>query len=747
MDEMEEYTVNDDLRAAGLAADDDDDLSASAEALFGSSLAPINVDGVGDTGGVGGSVTPMPSSTPTSMPSPTTGDFVVLKRVRSSAWNDFAPIFETLPSGRKLRVSARCRHCKHVLSGRSSGGTGHLLRHQRQCLKKAKHASLVQSRLQYGGDGSVIGWEYKPEVARRELCRLISRLDLPLGFGYEEAFEKYIKRAHNPRFSRVSRQTTTRDLEKYFLERRNVLIESLQSVSSVCLTSDIWSGNAKEDYLSVVIHFVTADWEMEKRVIGLRLIDCAHTGANIAKRVETVIAQFGLTDKVFAVTLDNAASNSRAMSQLIPKFVGYLGPDPEPLDNAVNRDNDTALRGLLHQRCACHIINLIVKSGLKRIKSYLEAFRSAISYLNSSNLRIGEFHNYCLVKGFNPRKFGLDMDVRWNSTYLMLKHLLPYKSPFSTFIAANYGLVNGQPLLSEGHWTVAEKIMEFLEIFYESTVALSGVYYPTSPLMLHHILDIASHLHARETDPLLMSIVTPMKLKFLKYWQNIPLLYSFAFILDPRAKIRSLHNALQLLGQTIGVDYGSYFNEVRTDLYKLYNKYETKFGAVRTVRPNTNISGGGKKKAAWGKIYGAPGTSADGSSTAAACSSAPVLSELTSYLDSDTVTCFDDDFDILTWWHEHKLSYPILSILAKDIMSVLVSTVSSESCFSLTGRVIEERRRRLTPQNVEILTCVKDWESADARTQHDVNSTLQELKAKLFIKENEEGEDATAATE
>jgi hypothetical protein len=78
-------------------------------------------------------------------------------------------------------------------------------------------------------------------------------------------------------------------------------------------------------------------------------------------------------------------------------------------------------------------------------------------------------------------------------------------------------VVNGKPLLSDGHWVVAEKIMEFLEMFYESTVALSGVYYPTSPLMLHHILDLVGHLYAQETDLLLMNIVTPMELKFLKY--------------------------------------------------------------------------------------------------------------------------------------------------------------------------------------------------------------------------------------
>jgi hypothetical protein len=106
-------------------------------------------------------------------------------------------------------------------------------------------------------DGTVLTtWEYKPDVARKELCRLIARLDLPLGFGFETAFEEYIQRAHNPRFKSVSRQTTTRDLEKYWLARRYELIDKLKYVSSVCLTSDIWSGNAKEDYLSVVVHYV-----------------------------------------------------------------------------------------------------------------------------------------------------------------------------------------------------------------------------------------------------------------------------------------------------------------------------------------------------------------------------------------------------------------------------------------------------------------------------------------------------------
>ena len=73
----------------------------------------------------------------------------------------------------------------------------------------------------------------------------------------------------------------------------------MKSVSSVCLTFDIWSDNVKQDYLSVVIHFVSADWELEKRVIGLRLIDVSHSGANIAERVQFIVTEFGLKDKVF----------------------------------------------------------------------------------------------------------------------------------------------------------------------------------------------------------------------------------------------------------------------------------------------------------------------------------------------------------------------------------------------------------------------------------------------------------------
>jgi hypothetical protein len=102
-------------------------------------------------------------------------------------------------------------------------------------------------------------------------------------------------------------------MRKLFDDDRALLTNSiLPTCSFVSLTSDIWSGNAKEDYISIVAHYVGSDWELHKKVIGFRLIESSHTSENIANMIACVVEEFGLTDKVFVVTLDNASANSKA---------------------------------------------------------------------------------------------------------------------------------------------------------------------------------------------------------------------------------------------------------------------------------------------------------------------------------------------------------------------------------------------------------------------------------------------------
>ncbi|CAM0944793.1 unnamed protein product, partial [Alopecurus aequalis] len=271
---------------------------------------------------------------------------------------------------------ARCKwhECNSLFALQIGGGNGHMKRHYEGHLKASVAADKLSARRQDT-------LKFNPDGSRESLCRMVAVLDLPLGFGESEDFVEYIQTSHNPNFKPVSRQTTSRDMRKLCKSNVAKIKEELANDTfSLALTSDIWSGRAKQSYLSVVAHYVDKAWVLQKRVIGFELIDVSHSGENIA--------------------------------------------------NAI-----------IHQRCACHIINLIAKYCLKKVETEIKTIRTGISYLGSCDVRVANYANYCLALGMTPHKYSLDMPVRWNSTYMMLKAIVKDQVQFMGFINANYGSI------------------------------------------------------------------------------------------------------------------------------------------------------------------------------------------------------------------------------------------------------------------------------------------------------------------
>jgi hypothetical protein len=60
-------------------------------------------------------------------------------------------------------------------------------------------------------------------------------------------------------------------------------------------------------------------------LLGLKPIEVAHTGTNIAERVAMVAKDYGITEKIFSIVLDNASSNKTDMDMLNPIFSSYIG--------------------------------------------------------------------------------------------------------------------------------------------------------------------------------------------------------------------------------------------------------------------------------------------------------------------------------------------------------------------------------------------------------------------------------------
>ena len=115
--------------------------------------------------------------------------------------------------------------------------------------------------------------------------------------------------------------------------------------------------------------------------------------------------------------------------------------------------------------------------------------------------------------------------------------------------------------------------------------------------------------------------------------------------------MRCLFRVLECLKENTSCDYTSYYADVKTKIYKLFNKYERKFGAARSQRVAQPVIHTGKRKQTWGRIFRGP-RSVVGPSPACAptlSSSASTANELSIYLDSDNFTAYEDDFDLLLW--------------------------------------------------------------------------------------------------
>ena len=65
--------------------------------------------------------------------------------------------------------------------------------------------------------------------------------------------------------------------------------------------------------------------------------------------------------------------------------------------------------------------------------------------------------------------------------------------------------------------------------------------------------------------------------------------------------------------------------------------------------------------------------------------------------------------DILAFWKANQFRYPQLASMARDVLSIPISTVASESAFSMGGRIIDQYRSSLKPEVAEALLCTKDW--------------------------------------
>ncbi|KAL9232140.1 hypothetical protein vseg_007280 [Gypsophila vaccaria] len=190
--------------------------------------------------------------------------------------------------------------------------------------------------------------------------------------------------------------------------------------------------------------------------------------------------------------------------------------------------------------------------------------------------------------------------------------------------------------------------------------------------------------------------------KFDKYWEHINGLLVIATILDPRNKLDCVK---YYFGRLYSVDGEIEVKSVRQLLDDLVVKYQQKNEGNNYDDLNGNE-----------KIVCPPPSNEDYEDEYALIKKTQkkkviVKGEVEHYLE-DPFIKDDDSFDVLSWWKMNR-RFPTLRKIVKDILAIPISSVASESIFSMGGRVVSAHRSRLHANNIEALMCLQNWRVQD----------------------------------
>ena len=173
------------------------------------------------------------------------------------------------------------------------------------------------------------------------------------------------------------------------------------------------------------------------------------------QKMKQVIEEFHLTNKLVALTTDNAAVNYKCLSLL----------------KAFNED----YRNVTHIPCIAHVLNIAVQSGLKTIQDEVNKVSKLVHFITFSGKRKQIFEERCNLLHVKHLELVKDMSVRWNSTYLMLERAIKMKEVLNYLSEERREFIE----YNIDSWGNIELITKYLSVFNEATLILSKSKYPS----------------------------------------------------------------------------------------------------------------------------------------------------------------------------------------------------------------------------------------------------------------------------
>ncbi|XP_071698789.1 zinc finger BED domain-containing protein RICESLEEPER 1-like [Rutidosis leptorrhynchoides] len=637
------------------------------------------------------------------------------KRLTSVVWNHFEKV-------RKAdSCYAVCVHCQKKLSGSSNSGTTHLRNHLMRCLKrsnfdvsqilsakkkkKEEHVTIANANISYDSyngvqikEENIIPIAYKfdqeskieekvnlgsckfdQERSRLDLARMIMLHDYPPNMVEHVGFKIFVKNLQ-PMFEIITTSAVESDCLTIYAKERQKVFEIIQNLHCrISLAVGKWSSPENVEYLSLTANYIDDNWKLQRKILNFLTLNSSQTEDALSDLVIKCLMDWDVDRKLFSMTLDDCFSHDDITS----RTKSWLSQNRPLLRNGE----------LFDMRCASHLVKSLIQDCMESLKEVSEKIRESVRYVKSSLVTQAKFDELAQQADIaTVKSLRLDNQMRWNSTYLMLDTALEYRGAFYLLQEHDSDYATS---ISEEEWQWASSIASFMKLLVEVTKVFSHSQnkFPTANIYFSEICDIHIQLidFCKNPDEFISSLATNMKIKFDKYWDKCGLGLAIAAILDPRFKMKLVEYYYK---QIYDIEAPERIRDVSEGIRELFNEYSIDPCSLDDVA----MQGGNGLDRLRGFDKFLHETS----------NHQNAVSDFDKYLE-EPVFPRNNGFNILNWWKVHTPRYPILSMMARDILCVPVSTLGSELAFSTGGRVLDIHLRSVDPDIRQALICGQDW--------------------------------------
>lgn len=636
------------------------------------------------------------------------------RKKKSIVWEHFT--IENVGAGCRRACCKQCKQSFAYSTGSKVAGTSHLKRHIAKggcpvvLRHQAQNPSSPFSAPPKTGDTNPITpateppkrryrtstatttgpfSAFDPDRCRHEIARMIIMHDYPLHIVEHPGFMAFV---HNlqPRFDMVNFSTVQGDCIATYLREKQTIQKLIdETPGRVCLALDLWNSCQTTGYVFVMGQFVDNDWKIHRKLLNVIMEPYPESDSAFSHAVSSSLSDWNMEGRLFSLTINQPLTETGIDS----------------LRNLLSEKNPNILGGqLLLKNCLARSLSSIAQEALTGNREMVKKVRDCVKYVKTNEALEEKF--LALKQQLQvptTKTLALDDQTQWNTTYEMLLAASELKEVFSCLDTSDPDYSKGP---THEEWKIIENLCTYLKLLFDTANLLTTSSVPTTNTFFHEAWKIQLELTRAETseDSTISSIAKPMQENFDKYWKSSCFVLAFAVVMDPRFKMKLVEFSFTKI---YGDDATGFINTVDEGIHQLFLEYVALpqanglgSGPVGDVKMEDGHDGVSGKSNGLGL--------SDFDAYIMETTSQQSKSELDQYLEESLLPRVHE-FDVIGWWKLNKVKYPTLSKMARDILSVPVSSVGQESVFETGMKEMDQYRCSLRAETVEALVCAKDW--------------------------------------